>query len=601
MGEKVGDFILRRLREWGVRRVFAYPGDGINGLLGAFERANDNPQFIQVRHEELAAFMACAHAKFSDEAGGAGVGVCMATAGPGAIHLLNGLYDAKMDHQPVVAIVGQAARSVLGGEFQQEVNLTRLFNDVCTYVYQMDTPVQARQLIDRAFRIALAERTVTCVIVPKDIQEMSAIPTPPHAPNTVHTSLVYKVPRVVPQEKDLRQAADILNEGKRVAILIGAGAMHASKEVTEVADLLGAGVAKALLGKAALPDGLPFVTGSIGLLGTKPSWDLMTGCDTFLMIGSRFPYSEFLPKEGQARGVQIDLDPAMLSIRYPMEINLVGDSRATLRALIPMLQRKSDRSWREEIERGVKEWWRVLEARAMTEAEPVNPERMFWELSPKLPDNCILASDSGSAANWYARDIKIRRGMMASLSGGLATMGPGVPYVIAAKFAFPDRVAIALVVDGAMQMNGNAELITIRDYWKEWSDPRLIIMVLNNRDLNQVPWEQRVMEGDAKYDASQHVIDFPYARYAELIGLKGVMVNRPEQIGSAWDEALSADRPCVIEAITDPEVPPLPPHITLKQAKAFAESMLKGDSGTRGMLRESARETMATLFPGSSD
>ncbi len=381
----------------------------------------------------------------------------------------------------------------------------------------------------------------------------------------------------------------------------GDGALGATDEVIEVADLLGAGVAKALLGKAALPDELPFVTGSIGLLGTKPSWDMMMGCDTLLMIGSRFPYSEFLPKEGQARGVQIDIDPSMLSIRYPMEINLVGDSKATLRALIPLLERKPDRSWREEIEQGVKEWWRVIEARAMNEAAPVNPERMFWELSPRLPDNCILASDSGSSANWYARDIKIRRGMMASLSGGLASMGPGVPYVIAAKFAFPERVAIALVGDGAMQMNGNAELITIGDYWKEWDDPRLIIMVLNNRDLNQVTWEQRVMEGDPRYDASQHVPDFPYARYAELIGLKGVMVNRPEQIAGAWDEALAADRPCVIEAITDPEVPPLPPHITFKQARAFVGSMLKGDSGTAGMLRQSARETWATLFPGSAD
>ncbi|HEY3519451.1 MAG TPA: thiamine pyrophosphate-requiring protein [Rhodanobacteraceae bacterium] len=597
MSATVGDFLIHRLHEWGVRRIYGYPGDGINGLMGAMNRTEGRMKLVRARHEEMCAFMACAHAKFTGE-----VGVCMATSGPGAIHLLNGLYDAKLDHMPVVAIVGQQARAALGGQYQQEVDLTSLFKDVASeYVEMITVPAQVRHVVDRALRIAISKRAVTCIIVPNDLQELDAVAKPPRQHGTVHSGLGYSPPHVVPMERDLRAAAELLNAGSKVAMLVGAGALDSTDEVIEVADLLGAGVAKALLGKAALPDDLPFVTGSIGLLGTKPSWDLMMECDTLLMVGSRFPYSEFLPKEGQARGVQIDIDPAMLSIRYPMDINLVGDAKATLRELIPLLQRKSDRGWREQIEKGVKHWWRVLESRAMAEADPVNPERVFWELSSRLPDNCILSSDSGSAANWYARDIKVRRGMMASLSGGLATMGPGVPYVIAAKFAFPERVAIALVGDGAMQMNGNAELITIRDYWKEWADPRLIIMVLNNRDLNQVTWEQRVMEGDPKYDASQHVIDFPYARYAELIGLKGVMVNKPEQIGSAWDEALAADRPCVIEAITDPEVPPLPPHITLKQAKAFAESMLKGDSGTRGMLRESARETMATLFPDNGD
>jgi pyruvate dehydrogenase (quinone) len=594
MATLVGDFIIERLGEWGVHRIYGYPGDGINGLMGAMNRAGGKLKLVRARHEEMCAFMACAHAKFTGE-----VGVCMATSGPGAIHLLNGLYDAKLDHMPVVAIVGQQARSALGGQYQQEVDLTTLFKDVASeYVELVTVPAQVRHVVDRAMRIAISKRAVTCIIVPNDLQELEAVETPPRKHGTIHSGLGYRFPHVVPKREDLEAAAELLNAGEKVAILVGAGALGARDEVIEVAELLGAGVAKALLGKAALADGLPFVTGSIGLLGTKPSWDLMIGCDTLLMIGSRFPYSEFLPREGQAKGVQIDIDPAMLSIRYPMDINLVGDSKATLRELIPLLQRKADREWRATIEKNVREWWQVLESRAMVEAEPINPQRVFWELSPRLPDNCILASDSGSAANWYARDLKIRDGMMASLSGGLATMGPGVPYVIAAKFAFPDRVAIALVGDGAMQKHGNAELITIKDYWKEWSDPRLIIMVLNNGDLNQVTWEQRVMEGDPKYDASQHVIDFPYARYAELVGLKGIMVNRPEQIGLAWDEALKADRPCVIEAITDPEVPPLPPHITFKQAKAFADSMLKGDTGTNAMLRESARETWATLFPG---
>jgi pyruvate dehydrogenase (quinone) len=597
MSQNVSDFLLHRLGEWGVRRIYGFPGDGINGLMGALDRAGDAFDLVRARHEEMCAFMACAHAKFSGQ-----VGVCMATSGPGAIHLLNGLYDAKLDHQPVVAIVGQQARAVLGGQFQQEVDLISLFKDVAgAYVEMITVPAQTRHVVDRALRIAISSRTVTCMIVPNDVQLLDAVPVPPREHGTIHSGYGYRAPRVIPTEADLQQAADLLNAGEKVAILVGAGALDATDEVIEVADLLGAGAAKALLGKAALPDALPWVTGSIGLLGTKPSWDMMMDCDTLLMIGSRFPYSEFLPREGHARGVQIDLDPAMLSIRYPMDINLVGDSALTLRALIPLLKRKADRGWRTTIEKNIAEWWRVLEARAMESAHPINPERVFWELSSRLPDNCILASDSGTAANWYARDIKIRRGMMGSLSGCLATMGPGVPYVIAAKFAFPERVAIAMVGDGAMQMNGNAELITIKDYWKEWSDPRLIVMVLNNRDLNQVTWEERVLEGDPRYDAAQHVPDFPYARYAEMLGLKGIMVNRPEDIGAAWDAALAADRPCVIEAITDPDVPPLPPHITFKEATAFAESMLKGDSDTAGMIVQSTREVLATLLPGHKE
>ncbi|MES2406474.1 MAG: thiamine pyrophosphate-requiring protein [Pseudomonadota bacterium] len=593
MSETVSDFLLHRLSEWGIKRIYGFPGDGINGIMGAMDRAGDRFELVRARHEEMTAFMACAHAKFSGE-----VGVCLATSGPGAIHLLNGLYDAKLDHQPVVAIVGQQARATLGGHYQQEVDLVSLFKDVAGDFVQMITvPAQVRHVVDRALRIAIAERTVTCIIVPNDVQELDAVEKPPRAHGTIHSGLGYNAPRVIPADNDLASAAEVLNAGKKIAILVGAGALAATDEVMEIAELLGAGVAKALLGKAAVPDDLPYVTGSIGLLGTKPSWDMMTSCDTLLMIGSRFPYSEFLPKEGQARAVQIDLDPKMLSIRYPMEVNLVGDSAATLRALIPLLQRKTDRGWRETIEKNVASWWDLLEERAMMEARPVNPQRVFWELSPRLPEKCILASDSGSAANWYARDLKIRRGMLASLSGGLATMGPGVPYIIAAKFAFPDRVAIALVGDGAMQMNGNAELITIADYWKQWSDPRLVVLVLNNRDLNQVTWEQRAMSGDPKYDAAQHVPDFPYARYAEMLGLKGIMVNSPDQIGSAWDEALAADRPCVIEAITDPDVPPLPPHITLQQASALMSAMFKGDDNTIGIISQSAKQVLGAFVP----
>jgi pyruvate dehydrogenase (quinone) len=458
-------------------------------------------------------------------------------------------------------------------------------------------PDQVRHLVDRAFRIAMSERTVTCVIVPNDVQEEDAVESPPRMHGTIHSSTGYRPPTVVPHEDDLRQAAEILNAGERVAILAGAGALHAGREVVEVAETLGAGVAKALLGKAAVPDDLPFVTGSIGLLGTKPSWNLMMDCDTLLMVGSSFPYSEFLPKEGQARGVQIDIDGRMLGIRYPMELNLVGDSAATLRALLPFLERKTDRSWREQIEKDVADWWGVLERRAMQDAHPINPQRVFWELSSRLPDRAILSSDSGSAANWYARDLKLREGMLASLSGNLATMGPGVPYAIAAKFAHPDRPVIALVGDGAMQMNGINELITIAKYWKEWSDPRLVVLVLNNRDLNQVTWEQRAMEGDPKFEASQDLPDFPYAEYARMVGLAGVRVDDPDALGAAWDDALTADRPFVLEAVTDPDVPPLPPHITLKQAKAMTFALAKGDPDFGDIVRQTLKDKVSEYLP----
>ena len=583
MAETTSDFLVARLHEWGVRRIYGYPGDGINGIMGALDRAN-SIDFVQVRHEEMAAFMACAHAKFTGE-----VGVCLATSGPGAIHLLNGLYDAKMDHQPVVAIVGQSSRLAMGGSYQQEVDLHTLFKDVASeFVQTAMAPAQIRHLIDRAFRIARSERTVTCIIIPNDLQDEKAA-EPAHEHATVHSGTGWSSPRVVPRQEDLQRAADALNAGSRVAMLAGIGAANAADEIIEVAGLLGAGVAKALLGKQVVPDDLPFVTGSIGLLGTKPSWVLMSECDTLLMVGSSFPYPEFLPEEGQARGVQIDIDGRMLSIRYPMEVNLTGDSRETLRALIPLLKRKTDRSWRERIENEIRSWWDVVEAQAMNTADPINPERVFWELSPRLPENCILAADSGSTAFFYARSLKFRRGMMGSLSGNLATMGPGVPYVIAAKFAFPDRVAIALVGDGAFQMNGMNEVITIAKYWKEWSDPRLVICVLENRDLNMVTWEQRVLSGDRKYEASQVVPGFPYAGFAKSLGLHGISVDDPERIGAAWDEALSADRPCVVAFRTDPEVPPLPPHITFEQAKNFMSAAVH-DPARRKFVRQSIKE-----------
>jgi pyruvate dehydrogenase (quinone) len=572
MGKTAADYLLQRLNEWDVHRIFGYPGDGINGIMAALGR-QDKIEFIQTRHEELAALMACAHAKFTGD-----VGVCLATSGPGAIHLLNGLYDAKLDHQPVVAIVGQQKRVSLGSDYQQEVDLLSLFKDVAHAYVQMATSAeQVRHLVDRAMRIARDERTVTCVILPADVQDLDAVESPSREHGSVYSGIGSLGRSLVPQPDMLQQAAEILNAGSKVAILAGAGALHATDELVEVAELLGAGIAKALLGKAAVPDALPFVTGSIGVIGTRPSFDMMNECDTLLMVGSSFPYAEFLPKEGQARGVQIDIDGKMVSLRYPMECNLLGDATQTLRALIPLLKQKTDRSWRDRIEQKVHTWWEVLEARAMDPADPVNPQRVFWELSSLLPDDCILTCDSGSAAAWYALHLKIQRGMMASLSGGLATMGCGVPYAFAAKLAHPQRPVIALVGDGAMQMNGINALITIAASWQKWADPRLIVLVLNNRDLNFVTWEQRGMKGEPKYAPSQDLPAFDYAVYARNLGLEGVRIARPEDIAGALEKALGAGKPCVIDAIVDADVPPLPPHVARSQAEAYFSAIEKGD------------------------
>src|SRR4051794_26423723 len=590
MATTTGQFILGRLAEWGVKRIYGYPGDGINGLLGAFHHVEE-PRFIQTRHEELASFAACAHAKFTGE-----VGVCMATSGPGAIHLLNGLYDARLDHQPVVAIIGQQARSSLGASYQQEVDLDALYKDVAgEYVQVCMVPAQARHLVDRAVRVALASRTVTAIIVPNDVQE-EPYEDPPRAHGSVFSSPGWDPPRILPPAQAVRRAADVLNAGSKVAMLIGQGALGAAEEVVATADALGAGVAKALNGRAALPDDLPFVTGSIGLLGTKPSADMMEDCDTLLMVGTSFPYSEWLPKPGQARAVQIDIDGRLVGMRYPTEVDLVGDAAETLRALQPLLTHKSDRSWREGIEHNVARWWEILEARAGDDADPINPQLVFHELSSRLPDGAILTADSGSATNWWARHLKLREGMKAALSGTLATMCPAIPYALAAKFAFPDRPVIASIGDGAMQMSGINALIDLAHHRDRWSNQTLVVCVLHNDDLNQVTWEQRVLSGDPKLEASQVLPSFPYADYAKLIGLHGIRVERPEDVGPAWDEALNAGRPVLLEAVTDPEVPPLPPHIRFEQAKKLAEAMLQGEPATREIIEQSAKGKIAEFL-----
>ncbi len=593
MSTKVSDHILQRLREWEVEHVFAYAGDGINGLLAAWGRADDSPRFVQARHEEMAAFEAVGYAKFSGK-----VGVCAATSGPGAIHLLNGLYDAKLDHVPVVAIVGQTDRSAMGGSYQQEVDLMSLYKDVASDFCEMVTvPEQLPNVLDRAMRTAQAKRTVTALIIPADVQELDYSP-PTHAFKMVPSSLGMAQYAPVPAQEEIARAAEVLNAGEKVAVLIGQGARGAREEVEAVADALGAGVAKALLGKDALSDELPYVTGAIGLLGTRPSYELMRGCDTLLVIGSSFPYSQFLPELDQARAVQIDIDPHMVGLRYPFEVNLVGDAGATLRALLPQLRRKQHGAWRKKIEKDTARWWEVMERRAAVDADPLNPEYVVHALDALLPDDVILTADSGSAANWYARHLRLRGAMRGSLSGTLATMGPGVPYAIGAKFAHPDRPAIALVGDGAMQMNGMAELITAAKFRGEWQDPRLVVAVLNNQDLNQVTWEMRAMSGAPEFLPSQSIPDVPYADFARSIGLGGVRVEKPGEVAPAWREALAADRPFVIDFRTDPDVPPIPPHASLDQIEAAATAILKGDPETPGVLRQGIKAKVQEMLPG---
>ena len=600
MSQSIGAYLLERLGSWGVDRIFAYPGDGINGILGAWEKADSAPRFIQPRHEEMAAFEAVGYAKFSGK-----VGVCMATSGPGAIHLLNGLYDAKLDHVPVLAIVGQTDRTAQGGSYQQEVDLASLFKDVChQYVQTLNAPQQLPNLIDRAIRTALATHSPTCIIVPYDVQELDWEP-PGHEFKMVPSSLGISWPSLAPDDDGIRRAAEILNAGSKVAILVGQGARGARQEITDVADALGAGVAKALLGKDVLSDDLPWVTGSLGLLGTRPSYELMMDCDTLLTVGSNFPYTQFLPPLDQARAIQIDHDGTFIGMRYPYEVNLVADAASALQALLPLLTRKDDRSWRKTVEDNVSGWWDTMQRQAMTDSDKdgiVNPQRLFWELSERLPANAIVSSDSGSAANWYARHLKFttieQRG---SLSGTLATMGPGVPYAIGAKFAHPDRPTIAFEGDGAMQMNGMAELITVKRYWQEWSDPRLIVAVLHNNDLNQVTWEMRAQVGVPKFAASQDLPDVSYAGFAASLGLEAIEIHYADEIGPAWEKALAAGCPTVLDVHTDPDVPPIPPHATMGQMRDAAKALIGGDENAWGVLKTGVRQKAQEFLPGTKE
>ncbi|QXV57994.1 thiamine pyrophosphate-requiring protein [Amycolatopsis sp. TNS106] len=593
MSETVADHVLTRLCEWNVEQVFAYPGDGINGLVSAFGAAGNKPRFVQTRHEEMAAFAAVGYAKLSGRPG-----VCMATSGPGAIHLLNGLYDAKLDHVPVVAIVGQTARSAMGGSYQQEVDLQALFKDVASeYLVEVNVPEQLPNALDRALRTAIAQRAPTALIIPADLQEETYQP-PRHEFKHVPSSPPdHPRASVIPPSEEVARAAEVLNAGEKVAVLVGQGARNAVTELREVAELTGAGVAKALLGKDVLPDDLPYVTGSIGLLGTRPTYEMMRDCDTLLIVGSNMPYAQFLPEFGQARAVQIDIDPRFLGLRYPTEVNLLGDAKGTLQQLIPLLERKTGRGWREKIEKNVGEWQETLTRQAMLDARPVNPMRIVHELSERIPEDAIVTADSGSATNWYARNLRMRGRMRGTLSGTLATMGSGVPYAIGAKFAHPDRPVIALVGDGAMQMNGMAELLTIARYRELWADQRCVVCVFHNGDLNQVTWELRAMGGSPKFEPSQSLPEVSYSDFALEVGLGGIAVDDPARLGEAWDVALSADVPTVLDIRCDPEVPPIPPHATFEQVKAMTEAVLKGEPDAWHLVTQGIKTKMQELLP----
>lgn len=583
MGSLVADAVVERLQAWGVHRIFGYPGEGIDPLLAALRRAGGDPAYVGARHEEGAALMATGHAKYTG-----GVGCCLATHGPGAVHLLNGLYDAKLDGQPVVALVGQQHRSALGSTYQQEVDTTSLFKDVCAaYVATVTVPEQVPLVVDRAVRTALAQRAPTAVVLPHDVQALELPDEAPHGHGTMVSSVGLELGTVVPPDAALDRAADVLRAAERPAVLVGRGAARAVPQVLAVADRLGAGIATSLLGKPVVDEDLPHVCGCIGHLGTDAAQELMDGCDTLLMVGTNDPWTEFLPAPGQARAVQVDIDGRHVGMRYPTEVNLVGDAGPTLDRLLDRLGSADGTAavWRQRVEGWVQAWHRELERRALEPGLPLNPQRVFHELAPRLPAEALVAVDVGSVTYWYSRYLRLHGRIPAHLSSTLASMGSGLPYGLAAKLEHPDRPVLALVGDGAMQMNGINELITVADRWRSWADPRFVVLVLRNDDLNEVTWEQRESEGDPRFDVAQDVPRFDYAGYARLLGLGGVRLESAAVVGPAWDEALAADRPTLLEAVVDPATPLMPPKLTRAQAANLSAGLGAEGSGEADRAR----------------
>jgi pyruvate dehydrogenase (quinone) len=562
--ETVADVLIDGIHRWGVDVVFGLPGDGINGIMEALRKRQEEVRFVQVRHEEAAAFMACAYAKFTGK-----LGACLATSGPGGIHLLNGLYDAKLDGQPVLAMTGLHFHDVLDTHAQQDVDLDRLFMDVAVYNSRVMGPAHIENVTELACRTALSGRGVAHITIPADIQAASMSRQMRSMHNVKHhTSDEFSHGTRIPEDRNIRRAAEVLNAGGKVAILVGQGALRAGAEVEKIAELLGAPIVKAMLGKAVVPDDSPYTTGGIGLVGTTPSVNAMEECDTLLMIGTSFPYMEFLPKPGQARGVQIDLDPTRIGLRYPVEVGLAGDSAATLRTLMPLLRRKEDRSFLKKAQDGMKGWSKIMEQRATRRDKPMKPQVVAWELGKRLRSDAIVASDSGTIATWWMRQIPARRGQMHTISGTLATMACGLPYAVGAQVAHPGRQVIAFVGDGGFTML-MGEFATCVKYQLP-----VKVVIIKNNSLGQIRWEQMVFQGNPEFGIELHPIDF--AGFARDCGGAGFTVEDPAECGAVIEQALNTPGPAVVQAVVDPFEPPMPPKVTATQALHLGEALLKG-------------------------
>ena len=562
MARTTAEILVDTLVDWGVEVVFGLPGDGINGVMEALRKRQKQIRFIHVRHEESAAFMACAYAKYSGK-----LGVCLATSGPGGIHLLNGLYDAKMDHQPVLAITGHTFHDLIGTHTQQDVNLDRVFADVAAYSERVMGPAHVRSVTDLACRTALSYRAVGHINIPKDIQEISSDERSMRNVKN-HTSAILGASARLPGEAELGRAAELLNSGKRIVILAGQGALHATNELEVVAEKLGAPIVKALLGKAAVPDDSPYTTGGVGLLGTKASQEALENCDRLLLVGTSFPYLEFYPDPQEVRCVQIELNPAMIGLRFPVEVGLIGDSRVSLRALLPLLERNRHRKFLERAQRETAKWWKLMEERGTREDKPMKPQVVAWQLGKRLSDNAIVSCDSGAVATWFARHIPVKRGQKHSLSGTLASMANGLPYAIAAQVAFPQRQCVAFVGDGGLSML-MAEFATAVKYRLP-----IKVVVVNNNTLAMIKWEQMVMEGNPEFGTELSPVD--YAAIARACGGKGYRIEDPYMCGGILDEALNDPGPVIVDAIVDPFEPPMPPKVSVGQAAKLAEALARG-------------------------
>jgi len=584
MAKTVADLLVARLIEWGVDTIFGYPGDGVNGIFEALRTNQEKIRFIQVRHEESAAFAACGYAKFTGR-----LGVCLATSGPGGIHLLNGLYDAKCDGQPVLAITGHTFHDLIGTYYQQDIDLDKLFMDVAAYNQRVMGPAHVVNVVDEAIKTSLSRRTVSHITIPKDIQDWTESKQPRSSANIAeHSGDFFAQVYPVPPEVRLRQAADLINKGSKVVMLVGRGCLGAGAEVLQFADAAAAPVVKALLGKAVIPDRHPHSLGGLGLLGTAPSQDAMRECDTFIMAGTSFPYIEFLPKPGQAKTIQIDIDPTRIGLRHPVDVGLTGNAQAVLRALLPMIERKTDRSFLEKSQKRMSAWNQLMEERGTRTDMPMKPQVVTYHLNKLLEPDAIVTADSGTITTWAARYIEIRDGMMFSVSGLLASMANGIPYCIGAAVAYPGRQVVSVMGDGGFTML-MGEVATLVKY-----NLSVKIIVIKNNVLGEIKWEQIVMEGNPEFGIDLQPIDF--AAFARACGAGGFTITHPEQAESILREAIAYPGPAVIEALVDPNEPPLPGNITAEQALHFAEALAKGDiervNIIKTVLKDKVREVI---------